>query len=127
MAEITKAVLSYGEVYKGCLFDTTFELVTNVTVTGKLFIFQVRRNPEDTIILTFKESDGSLVVSAAQAVPGTDQTTRNITLHKDGDDMNIAPSLYRCGLMVYSDLTDPEYLTEGTFDVLNTIPKPPTP
>jgi len=126
MSDITRAILSYDDVIKLDEFERVFELVTNIDCVGKTFIFQVRRNPGDTLILDFKESDNSLHVSAATAIPNTDKTSRTITLYKSGSNMNVNPSIYKCGLSVYTDESDKTLLTTGYFAITNEIPQIPT-
>ena len=126
MAEINHGIINYLGVVRKAVFDRSFELITNVDIAGKKLIFQVRRNPNDTLILDFSEVDNSLQVANVSDIEGTDKTSRTITLHKAANEMSILPSFYKSGLWAYSDQTDGILLATGFFEVVDKIPQTPT-
>lgn len=123
MAAILPGILNFKQVVKGDLFDVTIDFITAIDCTGKNFSLQVKKDPNSTLILEFEESDGSLTVGVASAVPNTLKTTRTIRFYKPASEMMLNESIYRCGLMIWSDASDKQTFFAGTFQIVAYVPE----
>jgi hypothetical protein len=122
MSAIIHGVINFMEVVRLDLFDAEFELITNVNLTGKKLILQVKINANDKLLLSFNEDDGSLIHGVPSPIENTDKTTRTITLHKHANLMTLPAGNYKHGCACYSDETDKQLLLVGAFQVVDEIP-----
>lgn len=119
MAAIQIGTLNFKQVFVGDLFDVTFD-ITSINLTGKTLVMTVFDEPTNTPILTFQESDGSLV----KTVVSTTLTT--VQLLKHGGSM-VIPVLaetspenrYYLLLKMYSVITDKQTILKGYFEVVD--------
>jgi len=123
MPAIIEGIINFNRVIRNDVFDFAFDLKTNIDLSGKNIVCQVRLNANDKLLLEFKESDESLRVGDPVTIEGTDKTQRTISLHMDANKMLLSANVYRHGFMIYSNATDRQVIITGVFKVVDEIPK----
>jgi len=122
MATITNRIMNFKGVVRNDAFSFSFVLLTNIDLTGKKFIMQVRLSAMDKLWLEFKESDNTLRVGPVTAIDSR-KTQRTIGFYMDANKMTLPSNIYKYGLSAYSDTTDKINLIKGVFQVVDEIPK----
>jgi hypothetical protein len=122
MAAITVGLIDFDEIVRGDLLDLTFDVQHDLDFTGKTIYSEVRKDMDTPIILKFKESDGSLVITTASSV------LFSIQFYKSASDMDINTSKYQISVIFGTapNYEDKQTFITGNFNVVEEITQKPT-